>query len=95
MFYKIKALSADDEIFKRQLPNTLLQNYGNQLMQAMTYKGYTARIKYDDQDNVFVGKLVGMCESICFYADNLNDLRIAFAEAVIDYREVKQKSVAY
>ena len=27
---------------------------------SMTYKGYTARIDFDDRDNIFVGRVLGI-----------------------------------
>ncbi len=29
-------------------------------MNTMTYKGYIAHIEYDDRDNIFVGRLIGL-----------------------------------
>ena len=28
-------------------------------MNTMTYKGYTARVEYDERDNIFVGRILG------------------------------------
>lgn len=54
---------------------------------AMTYKGYTARISYDDTDGVFFGRLSGIRDGVSFHADTVADLRLAFQEAVDDYLE--------
>ena len=56
-------------------------------MNKLTYKGYTARIDFDDRDNIFVGRLLGIKDVIAFHADNVTDLREAFIEAVDDYLE--------
>lgn len=53
----------------------------------MTYKGYTARVEFDDRDNIFVGRLLGIRDIVGFHADNVTDLRTAFEEAVDDYLE--------
>ena len=29
-------------------------------MNTMQYKGYTARIEFDDRDNIFVGRVLGL-----------------------------------
>ena len=54
---------------------------------AMTYKGYSARIEYDDEDGIFIGRLAGIRDGVGFHADTVADLREAFHEAVEDYLE--------
>jgi predicted HicB family RNase H-like nuclease len=56
-------------------------------MNTMTYQGYTARIDFDDRDNLFVGRLLGIRDVIGFHADSVAELRAAFEEAVGDYLE--------
>lgn len=51
----------------------------------MLYKGYTSRVDFDDRDAVFVGRVLGVRDVVGFHADNVADLRAAFAEAVDDY----------
>ncbi|MCX7691960.1 type II toxin-antitoxin system HicB family antitoxin [Tepidimonas taiwanensis] len=60
-------------------------------MNTMTYKGYTARIEFDDRDNILVGRLLGIQDIVSFHADNVADLRTAFEEAVDDYLETCAK----
>jgi predicted HicB family RNase H-like nuclease len=52
---------------------------------AMTYKGYTARIEFDGQDRVFFGRLVGIRDIITFHGETVDELEAAFKEAVDDY----------
>ena len=33
-------------------------------MNAMHYKAYVARIEYDDRDNLFVGRVLGLRDSV-------------------------------
>ena len=56
-------------------------------MNTMTFKGYTARIEFDDRDNILVGRLLGIQDIIGFHADNVTDLRAVFEESVDDYLE--------
>lgn len=56
-------------------------------MNKLTYKGYTARIDFDDRDNILVGRLLSIKDVIAFHADNVADLRVAFEESVDDYLE--------
>ena len=58
---------------------------------AMTYKGYTARIGYDDEDGIFTGRIAGIQDGVGFHADTVQDLRRAFHEAVEDYLETCTK----
>ncbi len=60
-------------------------------MNTMTFKGYTARIEFDDRDNILVGRLLGIRDLISFHADNIPELRAAFEEAVDDYLETCAK----
>lgn len=61
------------------------------MMNTMTYKAYTARIEFDDRDKLFVGRLLGIRDSVSFHADNVPELRAAFEEAVDDYIETCAK----
>ncbi len=54
-------------------------------MNTMTYKGYTARVEFDERDAIFVGRLLGITDVIGFHGDTVADLRAAFEEAVEDY----------
>jgi len=55
------------------------------MMNAMTYKGYTARIEYDDADRIFVGRLAGIRDIVGFHASTVDALQAAFRESVDDY----------
>lgn len=54
---------------------------------TMVYKGYSARIDYDDEDGIFVGRIAGIRDGVGFHADSVAELREAFHEAVEDYLE--------
>ena len=58
---------------------------------TMTYKGYAARIEYDDEDEIFVGRIAGIRDGVGFHADTVDDLREAFHEAVEHYIETCTK----
>lgn len=60
-------------------------------MNTMTYKGYTARIEFDDANGIFVGRLLGIRDVVGFHADNVAELRAAFEESVDDYLETCEK----
>jgi predicted HicB family RNase H-like nuclease len=54
---------------------------------AMTYKGYTARIDFDGDDRIFFGRLAGIRDIITFHGETVDELEAAFKEAVDDYLE--------
>jgi len=56
-------------------------------MNTMKYKDYTARVEFDDRDNIFIGHILGIADVVGFHADNVGDLHKAFEEAVDDYIE--------
>lgn len=55
------------------------------MSKAMTYKGYSALVEYDDDDGIFFGRLAGIRDGVGFHADTVAELRNAFREAVDDY----------
>jgi predicted HicB family RNase H-like nuclease len=60
-------------------------------MNAMIFNGYSARVDYDDEDGIFVGRIAGIEDSVTFHADNVAELKSAFHEAVDDYVETCAK----
>jgi len=54
---------------------------------TMSYRGYAARIDYDDADGIFTGRIAGIRDGVGFHADTVEGLREAFREAVEDYLE--------
>lgn len=58
---------------------------------AMTYKGYTACIEYDDADKIFVGRLAGLRDIVSFHGESVAELETAFHESVDDYLTACEK----
>lgn len=58
---------------------------------SMTFKGYSARIAYDDDDRLFTGRIANIQDGVGFHADTVEALRSAFHEAVEDYIETFAK----
>lgn len=57
-------------------------------MSRMTYKGYSARIDFDDEDGLFVGRVAGLRDGVNFHGETVDELRAAFREAVDGYIDV-------
>ena len=53
-------------------------------MNTMNYKGYTARIEFDEGDNILVGRVLGLKAIIGFHGETIAELRADF-EAAIDF----------
>ena len=60
-------------------------------MNSMICRGYTARIEFDGDDEIFVGHIAGIKDIIGFHADNVGELKAAFHEAVDDYLAACEK----
>jgi len=54
-------------------------------MNTMTHKGYTARIEFDERDNIFVGRVLGLRTVISFHGETVRDLRKQFELAVEEF----------
>lgn len=54
-------------------------------MNTMTHKGYTARVEFDDRDNLLVGRILGIRTMISFHGETVGELRQQFEDAVDDY----------
>lgn len=52
---------------------------------SMTYKGYNARIDFDDRDNIFVGRVLGIEDVIGFHGTTVTALRADFRRAIDFY----------
>jgi len=56
-------------------------------MNTMTHKGYRARIEFDERDNIFVGRVLGIRTIISFHGKTVSELRAAFIAVLEDYLE--------
>jgi len=60
-------------------------------MNAMTYRGYAARVEYSDEDGCFIGRIAGIRDIVTFHGDSVKELRAAFEEAIKDYIETCER----
>jgi len=54
-------------------------------MNTLSQKGYTARVEFDERDNIFVGRILGIRSIIGFHGETVGELRAEFEKAVEDY----------
>lgn len=54
-------------------------------MNTMTHQGYAARIEFDERDDIFVGRVLGIRTIISFHGATVQELRAEFQVAIADY----------
>ena len=54
-------------------------------MNIMQYKSCTAHIEFDDRDDIFVGRVLGVTPIISFHGEAMGALRRVFEVAVDDF----------
>lgn len=63
-------------------------------MNTMNHKGYTAKIEFDERDNIFVGRVLGLRTMISFHGETVAELRSAFGTAIEEFlRDCKEQGV--
>ena len=63
-------------------------------MNTMNHKGYTARIEFDERDNIFVGRVLGLHTMISFHGETVIELRSALETAIEEFlRDCKKQAV--
>jgi len=61
----------------------------------MSHRGCTARVEYDERDDIFVGRVLGARATISFHGKAVDELRAEFKQAVDDYLlECEEKGIA-
>lgn len=53
----------------------------------MEYKGYLARVEFDDEANLFHGEVINIREVITFQGKSVDELHQALQDSVQDYLE--------
>ncbi len=53
----------------------------------MKYKGYRATISYDEEDNIFVGEVFGISDSLNFHGTSVDELEKMFHQCIDNYLE--------
>jgi len=63
-------------------------------MNTMSHRGYTARIEFDERDNIFVGRVLGLHTMISFHGETVAELRSEFETAIEEFlRDCKEQGV--
>ncbi len=54
----------------------------------MEYKGYHAMIQYSDEDNLFVGEVFGINDTLAFHGSSVQELESMFHQSIDNYLEI-------
>ena len=57
----------------------------------LEYNGYHAVIEYDAEDDIFVGEVFGIADSLNFHGKSLEELKQMFSQCIDNYIEVCEK----
>lgn len=56
----------------------------------LCYKGYQADIEYDPDDKIFVGKVLGVRDSLNFHGETLDELKYTLQRCIDNYIEMQR-----
>lgn len=54
----------------------------------LSYKGYHATVGYDAEDNIFVGKVFGIRDTLAFHGSSVQELNDTFHDCIDTYLQV-------
>ena len=57
----------------------------------LEYKGYHASIEFDAEDNLFIGEVFGISDSLNFHGESVAELKEMFKQSIDNYLEICQK----
>lgn len=55
---------------------------------TLEYKGYDAIISYDADDDLFVGEVFGLADSLNFHGSSINELKQSFHDCIDNYLDL-------
>lgn len=57
----------------------------------LEYKGYYASVTFDAEDNIFVGEVHGMSDSLNFHGTSVDELKEMFKQSIDNYLDLCEK----
>jgi predicted HicB family RNase H-like nuclease len=58
---------------------------------TLNYKGFTAKVEFSADDEVFFGRVLGIDEIVTFHADSVEELKTSMKEMIEFYLETCRK----
>ena len=55
---------------------------------TLEYKGYHASIQYDAEDNIFVGEVFGISDSLNIHGTTVTELKDLFEQSFVNYLDL-------
>jgi predicted HicB family RNase H-like nuclease len=59
---------------------------------TLIYKGFTAKVEFSSDDNLFVGRLIGVKDIVTFHGETVAELKTSMKETVDFFIEVCEKT---
>lgn len=56
------------------------------------YKNYKASIMYSEEDELFVGEVIGVSDSLYFHGRSVEEIEESFHNCIDNYMEFKRKN---
>lgn len=57
----------------------------------LEYKGYHASVEYDAEDNIFIGEVFGITDSLNFHGTSVSELKEMFEQCIDNYLDLCEK----
>ena len=57
----------------------------------LEYRGYHASVEYDAEDNIFVGEVFGITDSLNFHGTSVTELKEMFEQCIDNYLKLCEK----
>ena len=57
----------------------------------LEYKGYHASVEYDADDNIFVGEVFGITDSVNFHGSSVEELNDMFKQSIDNYLDLCER----
>ena len=61
------------------------------MSRMLEYKGYHASIEYDAEDEIFVGEVFGITDSLNFHGTSVGELKEMFVQCIDNYLQLCEK----
>lgn len=63
-----------------------MQKIRGKIMSSMIkYKGYHASVEYDAEDDLFIGEVFGIADSLNFYGTSVDEMKEMFKQSINNY----------
>lgn len=87
--YEIKYNKKELELGRKQMEEATTRLFENALSEEIgEYKGFKTAIKIDTENNILIGKISNISDSLNFCGDDVNEIKEMFHQSVDNYLEL-------